>query len=66
MAGLKLPDHLADGVVPAADGTEVSHRFYMETCGVSHGNRVFVRIQANKHCAMFFVEQLPEFKHLNA
>ena len=61
VAGFELPDHLADGVVLGADTAQISNGFCSGICGVGHGNGVFVRIQANEHCAMFFHGAAPRF-----
>lgn len=54
MPGLELPHHLADGVVLGANGAEVGDRFGPVIRGIGHSDGVFVRIQADKQCAMFF------------
>ena len=44
-----------------ADGTEVRDRFGSGIGGVSDGDGVFVRIQADKQYAMFFHGAAPQF-----
>lgn len=65
MSGFELPNHLADGVMLGTDAPKISNRFCSGICGVGHGDGVFVRIQANEHCAIFFMMLPPDFTHVN-
>lgn len=51
-----------------SDGAEICDRFGPDLRDIGHGSGVFVRIQANKQCAMFFQGAATQFygcEHIN-